>query len=123
MSFFARFPGESLRSEWYFNEKYLTRSPHLKENVVLKLPLSWHKIQFMAMLRGSEMLFLSVAGFNISIYHCKIKFDITSMISWEKFGIQTEYFNENYLTAVKRARIITTVFSAEDSVDCFCSST
>ena len=67
------------------------------------------------------MLFLSVAEFNISIYHYKIKFDITIMISWEKFGIRTEYFNENYLTAVKRARIITIVFSAEDSVQGFCS--
>ena len=64
----------------------------------------------------------NVAGFNISIYHYKIKFDITSMISWEKFGIRTDYFSENYLTAVKRARIITIVFSAEDSVQCFCSS-
>ena len=56
------------------------------------------------------MLFLSVAGFKISIYRYKIKFDITSLISWEKFGIRTEYFNENYLTAVKRARIISIVF-------------
>ena len=32
------------------------------------------------------MLFLSVAGFNISIYRDKRKFVITSMISWEKFG-------------------------------------
>ena len=71
------------------------------------------------MLRGSEMLFLSVAGFNISIYCYKIKFDITSMISREKFGIWTDYFNENYLTAIKRARIITIVFSAEDSVQAF----
>ena len=45
------------------------------------------------------------------------------MMSWEKLGIRTEYFNENYLTAVMRASIITIVFSAEDSVQGFCSST
>ena len=31
------------------------------------------------------------------------------MIPWEKFGMRTEYFNENYLTAVKRARIISVI--------------
>ena len=69
------------------------------------------------------MLFLRVAGFNISVYGYKTKFDITNMISWEKSGIRNEYFNEKYLTAVKRARIIIIVFSAEDSVQGFCSST
>ena len=61
------------------------------------------------------MLFLSVAGFNISIYCYKVKLDITGMI-W------TEYFNENYLTAVKGPHIITIVFSAENSVQGFSSS-
>ena len=101
----------------------MKNSRHFKGNLTIILPFSWHKIQFVTMLGSSEMLFLSVPGLNISIYRYKIKFDITSMISWEKFGIWTEYFNENYLTAVKRARIITIVFSAEDSFQGFCSST
>ena len=62
------------------------------------------------------MLFLNAAGLLKSLFiqniSYKIKFDFTSMISWEKFGIRTEYFSENYLTSVKRIRIIDIVFSA-----------
>ena len=69
------------------------------------------------------MLFLNVVGLLKSLLiqniNYKIKFDFTSMISREKFGIRTEYFNENYLAAVKRARIIGVVFSAQDSVQGF----